>query len=231
MAGWSRSCRSSAKKIFIIILILKVSVYDAANDTVRRGSRSRRCSARARRSVTTIRAMRAATTHVDAAIDSSNRGVLYLNSRVRYERDLPTARHTRSCSARFWKRPDAGMGLGHTFHAAQHRRADRHGRIRLVGAAKLKPRYRAHGPREEIFETIETLAQDGVWPLELTGGFASKHQHHVQLSFLRRISPLAEKDDRSAGLRAAGQPRRWRTHQQRYLLNARVKSRWRRTRA
>jgi prepilin-type N-terminal cleavage/methylation domain-containing protein/prepilin-type processing-associated H-X9-DG protein len=111
----------------------------------------------------------------DAPIAADNHGVLYLNSRVRFDqiadgtswtillgeirRDgftLGWASGTRSTLR------NTGVALGQPDP--------------LDNPSKFIPaRFRSDPPREVVFTALEELADRGLWPVELTGGFSSKH--------------------------------------------------------
>ena len=144
---------------------LKKSVYDPANDTA---------------AATTINTLNcpsdpmhrlshfAGCHHdLDAAINSDNHGVLYLNSRVRYD--------------------EIGDGPAYTILLGENADADptlgwvsgTRSTLRSTGFPPELPKRSGSfvSPRErtELFEYVDSLAQDGSWPVGLTGGFSSYH--------------------------------------------------------
>ena len=56
-----------------------------------------------------------------------------------------------------------------------------------IAAASFGP----PSPRDQIFETVSAMAEDGSWPVEHTGGFASSHNASMQLPVLRRLGAIA----------------------------------------
>src|SRR5262249_21995229 len=111
---------------------------------------------------------------VSAAIAADNRGVLYLNSRVRYD-DVPDGQaHTILLGE---VRQD-GLSLG---WASGTRSTLRNTGIPLnardpLSTLNLNPGSldaALKGPEE--YAAIEKLAEDGLWPLQQAGGFSSFH--------------------------------------------------------
>ncbi|MFI5457907.1 MAG: DUF1559 domain-containing protein [Isosphaerales bacterium] len=148
-------------------------VYEPSNDTaVGVGIATLMCpSSRVPRSSTNY----AGCHHdVDAPIAADNHGVLYLNSRVRYD-DIPDGpAHT----ILLGEIPNDGPTLGWASGTRSTLRNTGHPLdapdplTALIGNAR-SPNPRLRGPEE--YDAIEKLAEDGLWPLERTGGFSSWH--------------------------------------------------------
>jgi prepilin-type N-terminal cleavage/methylation domain-containing protein len=157
---------------------LKLSAYDSANDTV---------------AGITIKTLICPSTrqgpsyagcHNDTStpIDSNNHGVLYLNSRVGYDEVIDGTAYTILLGEILNWGPSLGWTSGtrstlrdtgtavNDFHAFNQ-------------AAKVAPGTPGRSDRDELFETIAALAEDGLWPVELTGGFASKHPESCNFLF------------------------------------------------
>lgn len=66
------------------------------------------------------------------------------------------------------------MGLRHTLNAAKYRRTLNERETNAI-SKKLAKSFGQHNPRETIYETIGSLAENGIWPVDQTGGFASFH--------------------------------------------------------
>jgi prepilin-type N-terminal cleavage/methylation domain-containing protein/prepilin-type processing-associated H-X9-DG protein len=113
---------------------------------------------------------------VDAPIAADNHGVLYLNSRVRYD-DVPDGPACTILVGEFrMGGPSLGWASGtrstlrNTGHALNARDSVA-GAIGRPFASFAYPN--SSGPME--YEAVERLAGDGLWPIELTGGFSSNH--------------------------------------------------------
>jgi prepilin-type processing-associated H-X9-DG protein/prepilin-type N-terminal cleavage/methylation domain-containing protein len=105
---------------------------------------------------------------VDAAIAADNHGVLYLNSRVRYD--------------------EIGDGPGYTFLLGEISGggptlgwvSGTRSTLRNTGPSLARPvffakKFPSQSERDQALESIEALAQAGSWPVDLTGGFSSFH--------------------------------------------------------
>ena len=146
---------------------LKKSVYDVSNDTV------------AGITIATLlcpstpfgngKIQYAGCHHdVDAAIDADNRGVLYLNSRVRYDEITDGPAYTILLGEDATGGPSLGWVSG-------TRSTLRNTGPPLVRSKIIAATITAQTPRDQIFATVETLAKNGSWPVDLPGGFSSFH--------------------------------------------------------
>jgi prepilin-type N-terminal cleavage/methylation domain-containing protein/prepilin-type processing-associated H-X9-DG protein len=150
---------------------LKSSVYDASNDTVA----ANKIMVLLCPSAFTVGEINYAGCHhdVDAAIDSNNHGVLYLNSRVRYDEILDGTAQT-ILLGEIPGGPTLGWvsGTRSTLRNTGVPINDRSSFSRSKGVAAT---FAGDVARAELFETIGALAENGSWPVDQTGGFASYH--------------------------------------------------------
>lgn len=155
-------------------LNLKLGVYDEANDTAAAVRIKTLLCPSVR---TNSNASSYAGCHHDASapIDSCNHGVLYLNSRVRYDEITDGTAYT----ILLGEIVNAGPTLGWVSGTRSTLRdtGSRVNSLDAVGrATTLVPAGpTSESPRDRSLEMIEAMAEEGSWPLELTGGFASKH--------------------------------------------------------
>jgi prepilin-type N-terminal cleavage/methylation domain-containing protein/prepilin-type processing-associated H-X9-DG protein len=109
----------------------------------------------------------------NAAIDTNNHGVLYLNSRVRYEEIVDGTTQTILLGEIAGAR-SLGWVSG-TRSTLRNTGVTMNEHESLVLSTSLPRTFEDLSQREVMFETIAALAQDGSWPIEQTGGFTSFH--------------------------------------------------------
>ncbi len=104
----------------------------------------------------------------DAAIDSDNHGVLYLNSRVRYDEitDGP------ACTILLGEISGEVASLGWVSGTRSTLRNTGHP---LVQSTRSVTTTAAQTPRDEIFNAVVALVKEGSWPVDGSGGFSSLH--------------------------------------------------------
>jgi prepilin-type processing-associated H-X9-DG protein len=105
---------------------------------------------------------------VDAAISADNHGVLYLNSRVRYDEIGDGPAYTFLLGEISGGGPSLGWVSG-------TRSTLRNTGPRLVRSASNAKKFAIRSSRDEALEAVEALAENGSWPVDLTGGFSSFH--------------------------------------------------------
>lgn len=105
---------------------------------------------------------------VDAAISSDNHGVLYLNSRVRYDEIVDGPGYTILLGEISGSGPTLGWVSG-------TRSTLRNTGPPLVRSVVLAAKFTSQSARDGALETVEALAEEGSWPVDLTGGFSSFH--------------------------------------------------------
>jgi prepilin-type processing-associated H-X9-DG protein/prepilin-type N-terminal cleavage/methylation domain-containing protein len=105
---------------------------------------------------------------VDAAISADNHGVLYLNSRVRYDEIGDGPGYTILLGEISGGGPSLGWVSG-------TRSTLRNTGPPLERSLYLAAKFTSQSTRDEALETVEALAEDGSWPVDLTGGFSSFH--------------------------------------------------------
>jgi prepilin-type N-terminal cleavage/methylation domain-containing protein/prepilin-type processing-associated H-X9-DG protein len=110
---------------------------------------------------------------VDAPIDSDNHGVLYLNSRVRY-REITDGINQTILLGEIVEAVSLGWASG-TRSTLRNTGVPMNDRSVFARPQNLSFTVSGSNARDEIFETIGMLAENGVWPVERTGGFASFH--------------------------------------------------------
>jgi prepilin-type processing-associated H-X9-DG protein len=193
---------------------LRKSAYDAANDTVARTKINLLvCPSDPGQRWLPINY--AGCHHdADAAIDSNNQGVLYLNSRVRYREITDGAAQTILLGE-----TKRGPSLGWISGA---RSTLRNTGEPLGGpmmgidpifapAPELQQAFAAGSPRDVLFEAALALEAEGSWPVDLPGGFASYHSTHCHFLFCDgSVRPVSRMIDmrvyRLLGSRADGEP-------------------------
>src|SRR5262249_50985413 len=110
---------------------------------------------------------------VNAAIDRDNRGVLYLNSRVRLDEITDGTANT-ILLGEILGGPSLGWisGTRSTLRntGVPINALDPLRRLRGLGAGRSN-----RARREERFEIVGSLAEEGSWPVDAPGGFASYH--------------------------------------------------------
>jgi prepilin-type N-terminal cleavage/methylation domain-containing protein/prepilin-type processing-associated H-X9-DG protein len=150
---------------------LRLSVYDVANDT----NAAVRIATLVCPSSNFHAEVNYAGCHndVNAAIDVNNHGVLYLNSRVRYDEIVDGTTQT-ILLGEIPGGPTLGWGSG--TRSTLRNTGVIMNEIDALSRSKTVPTtFVNESPREVIFETIGSLAENGSWPVEQTGGFASFH--------------------------------------------------------
>jgi prepilin-type N-terminal cleavage/methylation domain-containing protein/prepilin-type processing-associated H-X9-DG protein len=187
---------------------LKASVYDAANDTVAVISMNvLYCPSDPSRA----RGSSYAGCHNDtsAAIDLNNRGVLYLNSRVRFDEITDGTTQTILLGE---ARGGVSLGWVSGTRSTLRNTGVPMDEPDLLGRSTgLSATFSGDSARGVLFETIETLAEEGSWPVELTGGFGSYHVGMCNFLFcdgsVRLIHNTVESGVyRLLGNRADGEP-------------------------
>lgn len=152
---------------------LRESVYDPSNDTV------------AEFTIATLHCPSAnsrgpnyAGCHhdVQAPIAADNHGVLYLNSRVSYHDITDGPAYT----ILLGEIESAGPSLGWVSGTRSTLRntgqpLNEHDSAGSPAAGAAIPAGLDSSSRSEALEIVQALAEDGSWPVELTGGFASAH--------------------------------------------------------
>ena len=113
---------------------------------------------------------------VDAAISSDNHGVLYLNSRVRYDEITDGPGFTILLGEISGSGPSLGWASG------------TRSTLRNTGPPLGPPKYVAAkftglSARDVDFEAVDALAEMGLWPVDLTGGFSSFHSDGANFLF------------------------------------------------
>jgi prepilin-type N-terminal cleavage/methylation domain-containing protein/prepilin-type processing-associated H-X9-DG protein len=152
---------------------LRESVYDPSNDTV------------AEFTIATLlcpsangRGPNYAGCHHDAQapIAADNHGVLYLNSRVSYSDIIDGPAYTILLGEIESAGPSLGWvsGTSATLRNTGQPLNELDSAGRRVGKTPM-PAARNISSRNEAMEIVQSLAEDGSWPVELTGGFASGH--------------------------------------------------------
>jgi prepilin-type N-terminal cleavage/methylation domain-containing protein/prepilin-type processing-associated H-X9-DG protein len=150
---------------------ITLSVYDAANDTVADIKISTLlCPSSSFRSEVNYAGCH---NDVDAAIDSNNHGVLYLNSRVRYNEIVDGTNQT-ILLGEIVEAATLGWVSG-TRSTLRNTGVPLNDRNALIRQRSLAGTFSGSNPRDVIFETIGTLVEDGMWPVDRTGGFSSFH--------------------------------------------------------
>jgi prepilin-type N-terminal cleavage/methylation domain-containing protein/prepilin-type processing-associated H-X9-DG protein len=146
---------------------------------------------------------------VNAAIDTNNHGVLYLNSRVRYDEILDGTTQTILLGE-----ISGGATLGWvsgTRSTLRNTGVQMNELNALNRAPKVAATFAAQTVRDELFETIGALAENGSWPVDVTGGFASFHGSLCNFLFcdgsVRTVkSTVDARVYRLLGNRADGEP-------------------------
>jgi prepilin-type processing-associated H-X9-DG protein len=145
---------------------LKKSVYDPVHDTVA-GTLigTLMCPSDPSRGTITY----AGCHHdVDAAISADNHGVLYLNSRVRYDEITDGTSYTFLLGEISGGGPSLGWSSG-------TRATLRNTGPPLARGVFVATKFTTQSARDVAFEMVDALAEKGAWPVDLTGGFSSFH--------------------------------------------------------
>jgi len=154
---------------------LQQSVYAPCNDTVAGVAISTlMCPSDSRRSSWSNFNYAGCHHDVDAPIAADNHGVLYLNSRVRYD-DIPDGpAHTILLGEIRAGGPTLGWASG--------TRSTLRNTGNPINAPEplLPPISNSRSPSPQLrasidYDAIEQLAADRLWPVQLTGGFSSNH--------------------------------------------------------
>ena len=152
---------------------LKMSVYDPANDTVASVTiGTLLCPSVGRNGNGRINY--AGCHHdIDAAIDVNNHGVLYLNSRVRYDEITDGTTQT-ILLGEIPGGPTLGWVSG-TRSTLRNTGVPMNQKDSLNPPKGVAGTFSVPTTRDVIFDTITALAERGEWPVDRTGGFASFH--------------------------------------------------------
>jgi len=112
---------------------------------------------------------------LEAPIAALNHGVLYLNSHVRYRDITDGTAFTILLGETSGGGPSLGWvsGTRSTLRNTGTPLNERQTFPPMPVAGKVVAVNSV--PRDELFEFVEALAEDGRWPVELTGGFSSNH--------------------------------------------------------
>ena len=145
----------------------------------------------------------------NAAIDTNNHGVLYLNSRVRYDEIGDGTTQTILLGE-----IPGGVTLGWVSGTRSTLRNTGVPMNEIDSLSRFKTlptTIESDNPREMIFETISQLAEGGSWPVEQTGGFASFHGPTSNFLFcdgsVRQVKQSVDmRVYRLLGSRADGEP-------------------------
>ncbi len=144
-----------------------------------------------------------------AAIDSDNHGVLYLNSKVRYDEINDGLSYTILLGEIAGEGLTLGWvsGTSATLRNTGARLTDQDA---LVGPARPLLSAPGQRPRGELFAIVEEAAV-GLWPADITGGFASSHPVSCNFLFcdgsVRSLKyTVEERVYRLLGNRADGEP-------------------------
>jgi prepilin-type processing-associated H-X9-DG protein len=113
---------------------------------------------------------------VDAAIRSDNHGVLYLNSRVRYDEITDGPGYTILLGEISGSGPSLGWASG-------TRSTLRNTGPPLVQPMFVSAKFASQSARDVAFERVDALAEEGSWPVDLTGGFSSCHSGAANFLF------------------------------------------------
>jgi prepilin-type processing-associated H-X9-DG protein len=113
---------------------------------------------------------------VDAAISSDNHGVLYLNSRVRYDEITDGTSSTILLGEISGSGPSLGWASG--TRSTLRNTGPPLVRSLFVSATLIGPT-----ARDVAFDTVDALAEEGSWPVDLTGGFSSFHSDAANFLF------------------------------------------------
>jgi prepilin-type N-terminal cleavage/methylation domain-containing protein/prepilin-type processing-associated H-X9-DG protein len=110
----------------------------------------------------------------DTPIAAENHGVLYLNSRVRFDQ-IPDGS---ACTILLGEIRRGRLTLGWpsgTSSTLRNTGIPLGELDPLAQSADLMSRFAKNPPRDAVFAIVEELARENLWPIELTGGFSSKH--------------------------------------------------------
>jgi prepilin-type N-terminal cleavage/methylation domain-containing protein/prepilin-type processing-associated H-X9-DG protein len=157
---------------------LGTSVYDAANDTVSRTMLALLvCPSDPGRLWLPI-SYAGCQGDTNTPIDSSDQGVLYLNSRVRH-REITDGLAQTFLLGEVLRGASMGWVSG-ARSTLRNTGAPMGNHIRgvdpvFLASPDLQKLFAATTPRDELFEVVAALTQDGSWPVDLPGGFASYH--------------------------------------------------------
>ena len=157
---------------------LPESVYDPSNDTVAGFAIATLHCPSAFRNLGNASSYAGCHHDAQAPIAADNHGVLYLNSHVGYRDITDGPAYTIMLGEIETKGPTLGWVSGTRSTLRSCGAAARASTIRVALWWVERPqtsgeRYRSS--RSETLEIVQTLAKDGSWPVELTGGFASAH--------------------------------------------------------
>ena len=150
---------------------LKESVYDAANDTV---AGIRISTLLCPSNWSNIVAYAGCHHDALAPIASDNHGVLYLNSKVRYDEISDGPAYTILLGEASGEGLSLGWvsGTSSTLRNTGTRLSD-HDLRRWPASSKVTSA--GNTPRDELFAIVEEAAAAGLWPIDLPGGFSSFH--------------------------------------------------------
>jgi prepilin-type N-terminal cleavage/methylation domain-containing protein/prepilin-type processing-associated H-X9-DG protein len=156
---------------------LKESAYHAANDTVAAIRIATLICPSENLRVANIINYAGCHDDLDRAIDADNHGVLCLNSRVRHDEITDGL----ACTILLGEIRNVGLSLGWISGTRSTLRNTGYppGEGDLLDAARatidqMRGKFES-GSREDIFDTVDALAEGGIWPVRRTGGFSSVH--------------------------------------------------------
>ena len=135
----------------------------------------------------------------EAAIAADNHGVLYLNSRVRYDEIADGL----ACTIMLGEINRDGPTLGWISGTRASLRNTGHPFSRAVYNSS---RTTWPSTRDELFDYIGYLADDGSWPVDLKRRIHELSQRRSELSFLQRFSARSQVLDQPTCIPAAGRP-------------------------
>jgi prepilin-type N-terminal cleavage/methylation domain-containing protein/prepilin-type processing-associated H-X9-DG protein len=153
-------------------LDLRLSVYHPANDTVAEVRIATLLCPSSSFSPTQTNYV-GCHNDVDAAIDSNNHGVLYLNSRVRYD-EITDGTNQTILLGEIVETATLGWVSG-TRSTLRNTGVPMNDRSAYNRPKNLPSVFSGELGRDTMFETIGTMIEGELWPVERTGGFASVH--------------------------------------------------------
>jgi prepilin-type N-terminal cleavage/methylation domain-containing protein/prepilin-type processing-associated H-X9-DG protein len=164
---------------------LNASAYHVANDTAARMRiATLMCPSENRRAAGVI-SYAGSHDDLDRAISAENHGVLYLNSRVRYDEINDGPAYT----ILLGEIREAGLSLGwmsgtrSTLRNTSYPPGDSDPLERARATIDQMLANINDISRKEIYDMVELLAERGIWPVSRTGGFSSTHTGYCNFLF------------------------------------------------